>query len=201
MKRLPKEYEYSLVRRAKDRDEDAIKALLEQFKAYMTTQSYKRPLPSTEREDIFQYVTEDLLHAVDTFDFSKNTRFMTHFYNCVYYNHGKRVGHLETQKRGVIYKTTVSLDSKVTKSADDEGLEVTVHDFVEDEESADIFNNIELIASFKNLNKSEKTIIMYINEGYKSDEICKLLGYTKKQYTKIKTYLLGKIKPQISGTI
>lgn len=201
MSRLPKSYELSLVERAKDRDEEAIAILMNQFKAYMKTQSYRRPLPSSEREDIHQYVTEDFFYAVDTFDPSKDTRFITHFHNCVYYNHGKRVGSLETQKRGVIFKECMSVDAKIPKPTDDESLESTIQDFVVDNEAESIFSSIELIASMKNLNKSDKEIIKKINEGYKGEEIAEHMGYTKLQYTKIKTSILGKIKTQLKDTI
>lgn len=191
---MNKEQEFEILIKAKAGDNSAIDRLYSQFQPYITTQSYRRYLPGNDLEDSLQNVRMDFLEAIETFDFSKDVRFFTHFFRVVFQNHGKRHNELNTHKRKINTKPAVSLDSKILLSDDADSREGCLSDLIEDPASLEYFDSIEQLLLLNNLNQTEYNLVQFTYEGYKLEEISNKLGVTLKHLTKIKANLNNKIK-------
>ena len=153
------DYERVLLEKAKKGDTDAQEKLMSYFEQYIKTQSFHRNLPSNEIEDNAQNVRLDFLEAIESFDFSRGTRFFTHLYNKVFQGHGKRVNDLRANKRCIILQKMFSLDNVVPTAESSDGVDSILSDFIIDETGEEEFNVVTVIASLRKLNRTEKSII------------------------------------------
>lgn len=178
----------SWVKRAKTGDEKAFSNLLKQFRQLIEQNVGSTVVPGHDNDDLRQEFEVTLVEAVNSFEFEREVKFITHLYNQLFYNKNSLIKRYDRDKRKIISHATVSIDAPVMSEG-----EGYITPEYEDPVGQDGFDQVTAGTLFEYLNQTESNVAELIIQGYDDEQISSELDLSKSDVGRIKRRIKTKM--------